>query len=126
MISEFSSDIVVETRRATTPAGEPVELLVFRNRLTLAVSSGALAVYRAPEFFGDPLGNGLVDSVDLPEGGELAEQEGRLVSGIQSGCVNLMDHKVLLILPNEVRLYPDREAALRNRAALVTLPLADN
>lgn len=126
MISEFSSDIVIETHRANTPAGEPVELLVFRNRLTLAVSAGALAVYRSPEFFGDPLGNGLVDSVDLPVGGELIEKEGRLVAGIQSGCVNLMDDKVLLILPNEVRLYPDGEAALRNRAPLVSLPLANN
>ncbi len=125
MISEQSSDIVVDTRSEATANGEPVELLMFRNELTVAVSAVALAVYRAPHYFGDPLGNGLINAVDVPPGQELAVRDGRLVAGIRSGCVELMDNKILLILPNEIRLYPNREAGLRNRDLIATLLLSE-
>ena len=123
MVNEHSSEIVTERRQVSTPSGEPAELLIFANQLTLAVSAGAMAVYREPHYFGDPLGNGLVDSVDFPGDIKLRAEEGRLIDSIQSGCVNLLDGRILLILPNEARLYPDREAALYNRDMLARLPL---
>lgn len=125
MISEHSSAIVQEVRQGTSPSGAPVQLLIFANKLTLAVSTHALAIYRNPENFGDPLGNGLIRSIDFPDNVELHINDGKLVASIQSGCVNLMDDKILLILPNEVRLYSDRESALHNREALVQLSLTD-
>ena len=124
MISEHSSEIVSELRQGTAPSGEPVELLVFGNDLTLAVSARTLAVYRHPDQFGDPLGNGLVNSVQLPDDLSLRAEDGRLIAGIQSGCVNLLDGRVLLILPNEARLYPDPPSALHNRGVLASIALA--
>ena len=125
MISEHSSAIVKELRPNTSRSGEPVELLIFGNDLTLAISAHALAVYRHPDCFNDPLGNGLVRTVDLPDDAVLQVDNGKLVAKIQSGCVDLHDGKILLILPNEIRLYPDRESALRNCNVLAQLPLVD-
>jgi hypothetical protein len=123
MIHQHSSDIIQSHHSLQLPNGEPAEALVFHNALTLVVSEHTLAMFKTQDHIQDPLGNGLIASVQLTEKTSLAIEEGKLVKHYQSGFVSLVDGKALLITPNVVQLFGNANDALRNQQELARLVL---
>ncbi len=122
MLIEDSSDIV-DSIQAREINGHYVELIALRSGQVIALSAQAITLYRNSAAVGDPLGNGLIHSVDIPAAHHLNEASAPWVQSHSAGFVGLSNAMALLLLPNDIKLYDSKESALHNRAALSTLPL---
>lgn len=99
-----------------------IECLQLKGGLVLVISQKGLALYQEESAIDDPLGQGFLGWVDLPEPFEF---KGRApwVDRYQAGFVGFRDGKALLITPTGFRLYPDKGSALHNDALICQLAL---
>ncbi|GLQ32767.1 hypothetical protein [Litoribrevibacter albus] len=123
MIHQHSSNIIQANSQITLSNGAPAETLVFHNELTLVISEHTLAMFKSQQQVNDPLGNGLIDSVQLEGDSTLKIENDRLIKNYQSGFVGLVDGKAILITPNVIQLFPSSNDALRNQNELARLNL---
>ncbi len=119
MIIEGDSDIITRCEWLPEVARQQ---LTFRNGNVLVLSESVMAFYKSAAAIDDPLGNGLLDMVDLPEA--LSANEQGFVVSYRAGFVGLADDKALLITPNDIQLFPNKECALRNQQEIARLALA--
>lgn len=118
-----SSDIIVRREKFQLPSGVPCDALHFRNGLVLLISLNALALYKNAQSVFDPLGNGMLALEDIEDDLQ-ADAEGNIVQEYQAGYVGLSGGKVILITPNDIQLFPNKEAALRNKNEITRIKLA--
>jgi len=124
MLIENSSDIVSNDQQLALQSGELVDALTLINSQILVLSENTLSVYRSLDSIQDPLGNGLLHTVALQGAAELVRgQDGRFMAMKKAGIVGLFDDKVILITPNDIQLFANRNDALRNQNELVRLSL---
>jgi hypothetical protein len=124
MLIENSSDIVSNDQQLALHSGELVDALTLINSQILVLSENTLSVYRSLDSIQDPLGNGLLHTVALQGAAELVRgQDGRFMAMKKAGIVGLFDDKVILITPNDIQLFANRNDALRNQNELVRLSL---
>lgn len=124
MILSGSSDIVVTCEFFEEGMHKGCQWLTFANGLVLVINAKFLALYKDAGSIGDELGNGLNMLVDLPEESHLQLTEQGLVSEFRAGFVGLTDEKVILITPNDIQLFRNKQDALNNRDEITRLKLA--
>ena len=126
MLIENSSDIVSNDQQLTLLSGELVDALTLINSQILVLSENTLSVYRSLDSIQDPLGNGLLHTAALEGAAELQRgEDGRFMAMKKAGIVGLFDEKVILITPNDIQLFANRNDALRNQNELARLSLND-
>lgn len=118
MILQGDSDII---QRCEWLPDSQMQQLLFRNGSVLVISSEALAYYKSIEAISDPLGNGLVELVELSS--PVHPSENGFVLEYRAGFVGLTDDFVLLITPNDIQLFADKNDALRNQNEIARLQL---
>lgn len=123
MLIENNSDIVRGSKILTLAQGEKVEALELINGQFLILAANGLSLYKNLESIEDPLANGLLHSVELEKGFYLKQEQGRFVQMTRSGLVGLYDDKVILLTPNDIQLFPNRECALRNQDEIAVFHL---
>ncbi len=120
MLSEGKANIIKSIERAEL-SGQTVEILHFFSGQALVLAHQAIAFYNDAAAIEDPLGKGLISMAELPAGRGLPETEPHWVAEHAAGFVGLFDGRVILILPNAIRLFADKSDALRNRNLMVEL-----
>ncbi len=123
MLIENNSDIVKSSEMLTLNHGEEVELLELINGQVLVLAENALSLYKNSASIEDPLANGLLHSVELAKEFYLLQEGGRYMQMQRSGLVGLFDDKVILLTPNDIQLFPNRAAALRNQDEIAVFHL---
>jgi hypothetical protein len=123
MVLEGSSDIIVRCEYINEGAHKGTQWLTFRNGFVLVLAQDLMALYKDAGSIGDPLGNGLKAMVELKGSAELIQGTSGLVSSYTAGFVGLMDEKAILITPNDIQLFSNKEDALYNRQELGRLEL---
>lgn len=121
MLIEQSSNLIRETRPVTLVSGAEAEAAMLINHSVLVIASDAVAQFTSLEAVQDPLGNGLLQSVSLPEGFQLAGPP--FIERHQAGYVGLKGGRALLIGLNDVRVFESAQDALRNHNEIARLPL---
>jgi len=121
MIIENSSDLIRTWQLVTLSDGSEVAEAELVNGAALVISPDTLALFRAPGDCNHPLRGGFLRSTTFD-----AEQapEAPFIEEHRAGFVGLTGGGVLLIGLNEVRMYPGRDDALRNRNILCEMSLA--
>lgn len=122
MLIEESSNLIRECQRVTLASSQEAEAAMLINNTVLVVAEDALALFSSLEAVGDPLGNGFLGSVAIPEAHCLSGGYPYIATH-RAGFVGLSDGKALLIGLNDVRLFAGPEDALRNHNEIVRLPL---
>lgn len=124
MLLEGTSNIVEQVEQIPAQGEKNRrELLHFHTGQVLAIDSDTLAFYRDRGSIDDPLGNGLIGYASLPQDQQLSFDSETWVATHASGFVGLYNGFVILILPNEARLYASNEDALRNTSPICRLAL---
>jgi hypothetical protein len=123
MLIENTSDIVKSSTRLTLKNGEPVEALELINSQILVLAENGLSLYKDMASIEDPLANGLLHSASLADTNCLKLEEGRFMHMHRSGLIGLFDEKVILLTPNDIQLFPNRNCALRNQDEIVSFHL---
>jgi len=122
VLIEESSNLIRECHRVRLLSSQEAEAAMLINNTVLVVAEDALALFSSLDAIGDPLGNGFLGSVAIPEGSQL-EGGDPYIATHRAGFAGLVDGKALLIGLNDVRLFAGPEDALRNRNEIVRLPL---
>lgn len=122
MIIEGDSDIIMSCEYEKLPSGDSIQYLSFRNGAVLAITVDAMAFYKDRQSIEDPLGNGLLDMVEITPDIKFAEQG--CVKEYRAGYIGLIDERVILITPNDIQLFVDKPSALRNQNVQVQLSLS--
>lgn len=123
MLIENNSDLVKSSQCLTLEHGEDIEAIVLINGQVLVLAQNGLALYKNIESISDPLANGLLHSAALDKQNYLLAEQGRFMQMNRSGLIGLYDEKVILITPNDIQLFPNRESALRNQGELASFHL---
>jgi len=123
MIHQHSSNIIQSHTEISLQNGDYAEILTFHNDLTLVLSEQTLAMFKDRNSVNDPLGNGLITTVQLEPEDQLKMIEGKIVKNYQSGFVGLMDGRAILVTPNVIQLFPTANDALKNQNELARLTL---
>jgi len=123
MLIENSSDLIKCHQMVTLPSGEVAHEAELINGQALVLSRDGLAVYSRVGMVGDPLGNGLVRSIAIPEAFNLTLQNDAYIQEHRAGYVGLSGGKVCLITLNDVQLFPSKQDALRNQGEIVRIAL---
>lgn len=123
MLIEHTSDIVKSSQLLTLKNGEQVEALELINSQILVLAENALSLYKDIASIEDPLANGLLHTASLAEDVSLKQEEGRFMQMHRSGLIGLFDDKVILLTPNDIQLFPNRNAALRNQDEILSFHL---
>lgn len=123
MLIENTSDIVKASHLLTLKNGQQVEALALINSQILVLAENALSLYKDIASIEDPLANGLLHSASLVEANRLKQEEGRFMQMHRSGLIGLFDEKVILLTPNDIQLFPNRNCALRNQDEIVAFHL---
>lgn len=123
MLIEDTSDIVKNSIVLTLRNGESVEALELINGQILVLAHNNLSLYKSVESIEDPLANGLLHSAELEDTFYLTKEEGRFMQLHRSGVIGLFDEKVILLTPNDIQLFPNRNCALRNQDEIVSFHL---
>ena len=121
MIIENSSDRIRDWKLLTLGDGTPVAEAELVNGNALVISPGSIALFRRPGDCTNPLAGGLVRSEALSEALLLQPP---FIEEHRAGFVGLTDGLALLIGLNDVRMYPNRNDALRNQNMICELSLA--
>ncbi|HCG79823.1 MAG TPA: hypothetical protein DE015_11540 [Oceanospirillales bacterium] len=121
MIIENSSDLIRDWKLLTLGDGTPVAEAELVNGNALVISPGSIALFRRPGDCTNPLAGGLVRSEALSEALLLQPP---FIEEHRAGFVGLTDGLALLIGLNDVRMYPNRNDALRNQNMICELSLA--
>ncbi len=123
MLIENSSDIVKSSQLITLSHGEGIEALELINGQVLVLAENGLSLYKTITAIEDPLSSGLVQSAELESKFYLLVKEGHFMQEHRSGLVGLFDDKVILITPNDIQLFPNRNSALRNQDEIMSFHL---
>lgn len=123
MIIEGSANLVNRVETLTLQA-QYVEALILQNGRVIAISETAIALFKDYHTMQDPLGNSLLALETIPESHTFDLSAIPWVATHQAGFVEFSNGMGLLILPNDVRLYANKQDALKNNAAIVCLPLS--
>ena len=113
MLLQNTSDLITQVTQETLASGQPVDAALLINGTVLVIGADALALYRTREQISDPLGNGLIRSVVLPQ--PLEPDNGRFLLEHKAGYVGLAGGRVILITLNDVQLFDSKNDALRNQ-----------
>jgi len=124
MIIQNSSDLIRHHQPQVLANGTPVHEAELINGHAVIIGHDSLSLYRRPGDCADPLGNGFIRSVSLPDNHRIP-QEAPMLQEHRAGFAGLVGGYVLLIGLNDIRLFSSREDALRNRNELVRLALGD-
>ncbi|WP_430460052.1 hypothetical protein ACQUQU_12635 [Thalassolituus sp. LLYu03] len=122
MLLQNTSDLITQVTRESLANGQAVDAAQLINGTVLVIGADALALYRTCEQIADPLGNGLIRSVALPQ--PLLADDGRFLVEHKAGYVGLAGGRVLLITLNDVQLFDSKNDALRNQNERVRMSLA--
>ncbi len=120
MLTEGSASIVSKIER-TQFNDRHIEILVFHDGRAVALSSSAIGIYRDRTSVLDPLGNGLVNLVEIPQAYCFQESAAPWIQEHRAGFVKLHKGMSLLILPNDIRLYRNNDDALHNTNPIITI-----
>ena len=123
MLVESTSDIVKSSQLLTLKNAEQVEALELINSQILVFSENALSLYKDIASIEDPLANGLLHTASLEESVRLKQEGGRFMAMNRAGLIGLFDEKVILLTPNDIQLFPNRNCALRNQDEIVAFHL---
>jgi hypothetical protein len=123
MLVENTSDIVKSSKLLTLKNGEQVEALELINSQILVLAENALSLYKDITSIEDPLANGLLHTASLNEAVRLKKEDGRFMQMNRSGLIGLFDEKVILLTPNDIQFFPNRNCALRNQDEIVSFHL---
>jgi len=123
MILSGSSDIIQKCEFMESGKQAGCQRLTFANKLVLVVSETFLALYKNEACIDDELGNGLNALVDLTGADQLQRTDKGLVQEFRAGYVGLMDEKVILITPNDIQLFHNKQDALGNKNEITRLKL---
>ena len=123
MIIEGSSDIVTRCEFKQDATQGATQWLTFRNGWVMVLAPHFINLYKSEAVINDPLGNGLIDSADVPSEWTLVVDETGFVSRYAAGFVGLVDGKAILITPNDIQLFPSADDALRNQNEIIRLAL---
>ncbi|MEH6348203.1 MAG: hypothetical protein V7785_24110 [Bermanella sp.] len=124
MILSGSSDIIQKCEFMESGKQVGCQRLTFANNLVLVISETFLALYKNEACIEDELGNGLSALVELSSDDQLQQTEQGLVREFRAGYVGLMDEKVILITPNDIQLFHNKQDALGNKNEITRLKLA--
>ena len=119
MILEGDSDII---QQCQWHGDKGLQYLTFRNGSVLVISENALAFYKNEAAIYDPLGNGLLEMAELAEPLVFGDQG--FVTEYRAGFVGLANEMAILITPNDIQLFPNKESALRNQNEIARLKLS--
>lgn len=125
MILEGHSDIITRCEYIDSGAHAPSQWLTFRNGFVLVLGETFMSLYKSAESIGDPLGNGLKASEDIPAEFALSKTDKGFVTNYAAGFVGLVGDKAILITPNDIQLFRNKTDALHNRDEIVRLQLAE-
>ncbi|VUD59118.1 hypothetical protein TDB9533_02595 [Thalassocella blandensis] len=120
MLLEGSSDIVRHIERSVINA-QQIEILHLSNSTVLVIGEKSLALYKDSRSISDPLGNGLIQLVNIENFS--FDIDHPVVLEHRAGYVGLAREQVLLILPNAVKLFRSKSDALQGANSICTLPL---
>ena len=121
MIIENSSDLIRAWKLLTLGDGTPVAEAELVNGNALVISPQSIALFRRPGDCVDPLAGGMVRNEALTEGLTLLPP---FIEEHRAGFVGLTEGMALLIGLNDVRMYPNRNDALRNQNMICEMSLA--
>ncbi|MCY0964465.1 hypothetical protein [Parathalassolituus penaei] len=124
MLIENNSNLIRGVFATTLASGASVDVAELVNDRFLAVASESLSLFSTRKAVSDPLGNGLLQRVGIPESDWLLAEDGDFILEHRAGYVGLCSGKVLLIGLNDARLFSGPADALRNRNEIVRIPLA--
>lgn len=124
MLTENNSNLIRDVFTTTLASGACADVAELVNDRFLAVASDSLSLFSSRKAVSDPLGNGLLQRVSIPESDWLVAEEGDFILEHRAGYVGLASGKVLLIGLNDARLFSGPANALRNRDEIVRIPLA--
>ncbi len=120
MLLEGSSDIVANVERREIKS-QMMELVFLNDQKVLAIAKDSLALYKDVDAISDPLGNGLICMANLEE--IEFNMDEPVVLTHRSGFIGLVQDKVLLILPNAIKLFHNKEDALQGQKVVCSLEL---
>lgn len=123
MLIENSSNLIQSVQAGNLSSGERADLAQLINGQVLVISADALAIYSRVEAVADELGNGLLNSVRIPDEQRLTLQDDAFLQEHNAGYVGLSGDKVLLITLNDVQMFPSKADALRNQHEIVRVAL---
>ena len=121
MIIENSSDLIRAWKLLTLGDGNPVAEAELVNGNALVISPQSIALFRRPGDCVDPLAGGMVRNEALTEGLTLLPP---FIEEHRAGFVGLTEGMALLIGLNDVRMYANRNDALRNQNMICEMSLA--
>ena len=121
MLIEQNSNLIREHTQVLLASGVEADAAMLINDTVLVISKDAIAQFSSLQALADPLGNGLLQSVALPDG--ICLDGPPFIERHQAGYVGLRDGRALLIGLNDVRLFNSAQDALRNHDEVVRLPL---
>lgn len=128
MLLESNTNMVQSVEPSNLPSASDgvsyIEILHFVDDKALVISHNAIALYRDASAISDPLGNGLIQMSTFPQGLRFSPDNTPWVIHHVSGFIELVNHHIVLILPNAIRLYSSKEDALKNRNIIVELPFS--
>ncbi len=121
MIIENSSDLIRAWKLLTLGDGTPVAEAELVNGNALVISPQSIALFRRPGDCVDPLAGGMVRNEAFTEGLTLLPP---FIEEHRAGFVGLTEGMAMLIGLNDVRMYPNRNDALRNQNMICEMSLA--
>lgn len=122
MVLAGSTDLVTDSWDTTLASGAAVTAAELINGTVLAISRDGLALFRQRASLDDALGNGLIRAESFAEHFCL-QGDFPLLKEHRAGYVGLADDRVLLIGLNDVRLFRNKDDALRNANECLRLSL---
>lgn len=114
---------VVSSVSTSQVNGQYIELLNLYDGRVVALSCNAIALYKNTDAVQDILGNGCLQIAEIPENHQLDSGLTPWVKETNAGYVGLNNDMVILILPNDIRLYLNKKDALNNFKAIASLKL---
>lgn len=113
---------IVQSHEQRQLRGTPVEVLHLNDGKAIVIAHNALAVYKSAAAIDDDFGQGLLDICDLPPDVFPSGNAPKLIEH-NAGFVGLSHDRALLILPNGIKMYANKNDALYNRSAIANLKL---
>ncbi len=120
MILEGNSEIIQHCKTVNLKANVLATIVEFTNGTCLVITCNNIAIYKDLCSTEDPLGNGLIDQVDIPEF-QTPDFETGFVKSYQAGFIKLIDERAILIMPSHIQLFSSNIDALNNQNEIAKL-----